>query len=86
MIAVRQLSTRDQITQKLPTIDHLTAFKNEQSPSAKSSIKGPEMANAKQFKQNNSLIYVQNNEKRTIGVTETNNNYRITGSWPCTGI
>ena len=52
---MRQLSTRDQMTQKLATtcIGHLIAFNNEQSPYLIVSYKRPQTYNGKTFKQEN---------------------------------
>ena len=50
---MRQLSTRDEMTQKLTTIGHHTAFNNEQIPYRTVSYKRPRNDNVKQFKQEN---------------------------------
>ena len=49
---MRQLSTREQMTQKLTTIGHRTTFNNEQAHTA-FSYKRPRNDNVKQFKQEN---------------------------------
>ena len=51
---MRQLSTRDQMTQKLTTIGHHTAFNNEQSPYCIVCYKRHRNDNVKQFKRENS--------------------------------
>ena len=53
MIAMRQLSTRDQMTQKLTTIGHCTAFNNEQSQYNLVSYERPQNDSVKQIKQDN---------------------------------
>ena len=47
---IRQLSTREQMTQKLITIGHRTAFNNEQSPHNLVSYKGSRNDKVKQLK------------------------------------
>ena len=56
---MRQLSTRDQMTQKLTAICHRTAFKNEQSPYRIVSCKRPRNDKCKtiQSKQSEVLLY-----------------------------
>ena len=57
---MRQLSTRDQMTQKLKTIGHRTAFNNERCPYRIVSYKRPRNDNLKQFNEKTmGLIYVQ---------------------------
>ena len=50
---MRQLFTRDQMTQKLTTIGHRTAFNNEKNPYCTVSYKRPQNDNVKQFKREN---------------------------------
>ena len=58
---MRQLPTKDQNAQKLPTIGHRTTFNNEQSSYRIFSYNRPRKENVKKKKSNektNSLIYV----------------------------
>ena len=70
---MRQLSTRDQMTDILTTINHRTAFNNEHIPYHVVSHKRPRNYNLNE--KSNGLIYVQKNERKTICNTSTNDNH-----------
>ena len=53
---MRKFYTRDQVTQKLTTIGHLTAFNNEQHPNHIVSYKRPRNDNVKQFNRENKRL------------------------------
>lgn len=64
---MRQLTTRKQMTTTLSTIDHSTAFDNDQSLYRIISYKWLRKDNCKQFKrENSSLLYVPSNPRQPL--------------------
>ena len=74
---MRQLATKDQMTQKLTAIGHRTAFNNEQSPYRIVSYKRPRNHKCKTTqtrKLTAYLMYKKMNEKQICN-TATNDNH-----------
>ena len=69
---MRQLSIRDQMTQKLTTIGNRTAFKHEQSPHRIVSYKRPRNDKCKTIQTRRLTIYVQKMNDKQICNTSTN--------------
>ena len=83
-LLLRQLFTRDQMTQKLTTIGHCMAFNNWQSPYHTFSYRKPRNDKCKSIQTRkliNNQIMCKIMNKKQICITATNYNHWITGSW-----